>query len=191
MSDSPVFRSPVLTSYTAASTDAPLTLSDETPTSRTLLRASPGGPTADHLGVAYGASRVDGDVLVAGSRVDEWLLIGPAQAVADRVAELPTEEHVSVIDWTHGRAMFRLTGEPATGALEKVCGLDWSDDMTPDGAVVSGSVAKVSCDIIRSDRGDAPSYLILCDRSFGQYLFDTLIDAADEFGVDVNVNVKA
>ena len=35
--------------------------------------------------------------------------------------------------------------------LEKVCSLDWSDPMTPDGAVASASVAKVTCDIARND----------------------------------------
>ena len=59
--------------------------------------------------------------------------------------------------------------------------------MMPNGAVTSGSAAKVTCDLIRNDLDDTPSYLILCDRSFGQYLFDTIIDAGDEFGISVCV----
>jgi len=93
--------------------------------------------------------------------------------------------HLGVVDWTYGRAQFRLTGTAATRTLEKVCSLDWSDAMMPDGAVTSGSVAMVTCDLIRSDVDSTPSYLILCDRSFGQYLFDALIDAGDEFGLSV------
>ena len=69
--------------------------------------------------------------------------------------------------------------------LEKVCSLDWSDPMTPDGAVASASVAKVTCDIARNDVDGTPSYLVFCDRSFGQYLFDALIDAGNEFGLVV------
>lgn len=91
--------------------------------------------------------------------------------------------HASVVDWTHGRAAFRLSGAPAASALEKVCSIDWSDNMTPDGAVVSASVAGAGCDIVRNDATGAPSYLILCDRSFGQYLFDAILDACAEFGV--------
>lgn len=113
------------------------------------------------------------------------MLLGPLNAVEQRLAEMPTDGHVSVVDWTHGRAQFRLTGAEAPSALEKVCGLDWSDHMMPNGAVTSGSVAKVTCDLIRDDVDDTASYLVLCDRSFGQYLFDTLVDAGDEFGIAV------
>ena len=82
--------------------------------------------------------------------------------------------------------MFRLSGGDAARSLEKMCGLDWSDNMMPDGAVTSGSVAGVTCDLIRNDADATQSYLVLCDRSFGQYLFDTLIDAGDEFGASVS-----
>jgi len=105
----------------------------------------------------------------------------PGTPVAARTADVPTDGHVSLVDWTHGRAQFRLTGDLAPSALEKVCGLDWSDAMMPNGAVTSGSVAKVTCDLIRNDVDDTPSYLILCDRSFGQYLYDAITDATTEF----------
>jgi sarcosine oxidase subunit alpha len=88
-----------------------------------------------------------------------------------------------VIGFTHGRSLFRVSGAPVTALLEKVCSLDWSDTITPDGAVVSASVALVTCDIIRSDTEGEPSYLLVCDRSYGQYLFDSLIDAGGEFGI--------
>ncbi len=90
---------------------------------------------------------------------------------------------MSVIDYTHSRALFRLTGAGAASTLEKVCNFDWSDAMTPDGAAMSASVAGVACDIIRDDAGGTRSYLIACDRSFGQYLFDALLDAGAEFGI--------
>ena len=37
-------------------------------------------------------------------------------------------------------------------------------------------------DIDPPDTDDTRSYLISCDRSFGQYLFDALLDAGEEFG---------
>ena len=114
------------------------------------------------------------------------MLFGPAEAVQQRLDEMPRDGHVSVVDWTHGRAQFRMTGADAPRALEKVCGLDWSDHMMPNGAVTSGSVAKVTCDLLRDDVDNTPSYLVLCDRSFGQYLFDTLIDAGQEFALAVH-----
>ncbi len=184
----PTFQSPVTASY-EPTPGAALTLTDESALSKMVVRAAPGTAARGVLAQAFAGSRVAGNVLIAGSRPDEWMLIGPADAVATRVSEIPTDGHVSLVDWTHGRAMFRLTGDVASSAMEKVCSLDWSDAMMPNGAVTSASVAKVTCDIARNDVSGpdggerAPSYVILCDRSFGQYLFDALLDAGEEFGI--------
>ena len=179
------FESPVTSTYPSAG-DAPMTLGDISSMTKLIVRAADGTAATSQMGVPFGASRLEGDVLISGQRPSEWLLLGPAPAVGALAASLDRTGHVSTIDHTHSRAMFRLTGESAASALEKVCGLDWSDAMTPNGAVVSASVAKVTCDIIRNDNKGAPSYLIACDRSFGQYLFDALLDAGAEFGIGVN-----
>ena len=43
--------------------------------------------------------------------------------------------------------------------------------------------------MIRDDQespsGPVPSYLLHCERSYGQYLFDALLDAGAEFGIGV------
>ena len=173
MADSPAFETPIMR---AGSTQT--ALSDESETTKTLVRAAPDSAAGDHLGVAFGSSRrVDG-TLVCGSRPDEWLLLGDPSPV---VAGLDTTGHVSVVDFTHGRALLRLTAPDAAKVLEKVCSLDLSDAMTPDGAVASASIAKVTCDLVRDDRDGTPSYLIACDRSFGDYLFGAVLDACEEF----------
>ena len=109
--------------------------------------------------------------------------MGQAASVDPYVGTLDRGGHVSVIDHTHARALFRLTGVASSRLLEKVCNLDWSDAMTPDGAAASSSVANVNCDISRDDVDGEPSYRVACDRSFGQYLFDALLDAGGEFGI--------
>ena len=186
---SPAFESPVVRSYPSSGTGGGLTLSDESAVTKWLVRAPADGPTADVLGARFGSSQTaSGGALALGSRPGEWIILGTPDEVAAAVAELDGadgQEFASALDWTHSRAMFRLTGAEATRLLEKVCGLDWSDHMTPDGAVVSASVALVTCDLARNDVDGAPSYLIFCDRSFGQYLFDALIDAGNEFGLSV------
>lgn len=176
------FESPVVTTYPHRA-DAPLTLTDVSWTRKTIVRAEVDSSAATTLAVGFGASRKEGDTLLLGQRPGEWMLLGDPDAV---VAGLDTTGHVSVIDHTHSRALFRLAGRAAASLLEKVCSLDWSDPMTPDGAVVSASVAKVTCDLTRQDREGQPGYLIACDRSFGQYLFDALLDAGDEFGIGVD-----
>ena len=189
MADSLTFESPVVRSYdTVDSGD--LLLIDISATTKWLVRAS-GSPdaVAERLGAPFGSSSTAaGGATVLGSRPGEWILVGTAGAVAEAVeglSQLDSSDFVSCLDWTHGRALFRVTGNEATRMLEKVCSLDWSDPMTPDGAVASASVAKVTCDIARNDVDGVASYLVFCDRSFGQYLFDALIDAGDEFGLVV------
>ena len=188
MAESPAFESPVVRSYETAPGGS-LMLSDASATTKWLVRGGSDGAAADRLAVPFGSSHpTEGGALVLGSRPGEWIILGTAGAVAEVVSGLEgldSSDFVSALDWTHGRALFRINGADAPRMLEKVCSLDWSDPMTPDGAVASASVAKVTCDIARNDMDGTPSYLIFCDRSFGQYLFDALIDAGDEFGISV------
>ncbi len=188
MADPLAFESPVVRSYaTAKSGD--LVLADASATTKWLVRAAATGAAAKRLGAPFGSSSVAaGGALVLGSRPGEWVVLGTADEVAEVVEGLDgsdSSDFVTALDWTHGRALFRVTGDSAPRMLEKVCSLDWSDPMTPNGAVASASLAKVTCDIARNDIDGTPSYLVFCDRSFGQYLFDALIDAGDESGLVV------
>ncbi len=184
---SPVkFESPITKAY-PASVGATLVLSDVSSLAKLVVRADDDTAAAQQMAVGFGSSRMQGDVLIAAQRPTEWLLIGAADMVGPLAASIDRSGHVSTIDHTHSRAMFRLSGSDATRLLEKVCSIDWDDAMTPDGAVVSASVAKVTCDIVRNDQDGARSYLLACDRSFAQYLFDALLDAGSEFGIDAEV----
>lgn len=184
MPDTPTFESPVVKTYPAAIGNG-LKLSDVSETTKTIVRADPAMGERLGMRVGFGASRAEGDSLICGARPGEWMVLGSPEGAAAFVAQLDTSGHVSVVDHTHSRALFRLTGDEAADALAKVCSLDLSDAMTPNGAVTSASVAKVNCDLTRADT-DQRSYLIACDRSFGQYLFDALLDAGQEFGVSVS-----
>src|SRR5215217_5796799 len=86
----------------------------------------------------------------------------------------------------HGRALLRISGARAPDVLAKICAIDFSEVATPDGAAFSSFVAKLVTDVVRDDRGEEISYLLHCERSSGQYLFDALIDAGDEFGIEVD-----
>ena len=189
MADPLAFESPVVRSY-ATVKSGDLVLADASATTKWLVRASRSpNAAAERLGAPFGSSSVAaGGALVLGSRPGEWVVLGTADEVAEVVEGLDgsdSSDFVTALDWTHGRALFRVTGDSAPRMLEKVCSLDWSDPMTPDGAVASASLAKVTCDIARNDVNGTLSYLVFCDRSFGQYLFDALIDAGDESGLVV------
>jgi heterotetrameric sarcosine oxidase gamma subunit len=156
------FKSPI-TAGTVTAADGSVAVADETATAKIVVRAAAG-------------------TLVCGTRPDEWTLFAGLERAGELAASIDTTGFVSVLDITHGRAMIRVSGPKAAKVLEKVCNVDLSDDMTPDGAVFSASVAKVTCDLLRADRGGEPSYLISCERSFGDYVYAALADACTEFG---------
>jgi heterotetrameric sarcosine oxidase gamma subunit len=165
-----------------------LRLADRSPLAKVLVHAEPDGPFADRIGVMRGtARRISDGVLVASARPGEWLLLGvpgSASRLADEIAAPEGAELVTVIDLTHGRALMRLTGARSDAVLAKLCGIDFADRATPDGSALGSSVARVATDIVRDDVAGVRSYLLHCERSTGQHLFDTLLDAGREFGIE-------
>ena len=199
MTGEPIARSPISPAPPVAVVDgwevsrrrstAPLTLSDQTPLAKVLVHADPDGPYARAASVAFGrAAHVDGGVLEIGSGVGEWLLlgrVGSAGDLMDRVSARTDGDFVSVVDLTHGRALVRLTGGDAAPLLSKLCGVDLADDVTANLTAFRSLVAKVVTDVVRDDLAGTPSYLVHCERASGQYLFDVLIDAGAELGLEV------
>jgi heterotetrameric sarcosine oxidase gamma subunit len=198
VADGPIARSPIASAPPVAVIDgwevsqrrstAPLTLSDHTPLAKVLVHADPGGSYAG-TAVEFGrAARLDEDVIEVGSGVGEWLLLGPvgsAPRLMDLASSRADARLVSVIDLTHGRALVRLTGHPAAAVLSKVCGIDLADEVTPDLSAFRSVVARIVTDVVRDDLGPTPSYLLHCERASGQYLFDVLLDAGADHGVEI------
>jgi heterotetrameric sarcosine oxidase gamma subunit len=169
---------------------AELKITDCTPLAKVLVLGPTDGEIARALGVPFGrAARDMHGTLVVGSGPGEWLLLaapGTSAAVRERMEQVQDEGLVSVFDATHGRALMRIMGARAPDLLAKVCAIDFSEAITPDGAAFRSSVAKLVTDVVRDDRDGEISYLLHCERSSGQYLFDALIDAGDEFGIEVD-----
>jgi heterotetrameric sarcosine oxidase gamma subunit len=182
---------------------AALRITDCTPLAKVTVRAGPAGDIARLLGVSFGRAARDAHrALVVGSGPGEWMLLGApgtAAAIAARIAPSQDRELVTVIDATHGRALIRVTGADSAKMLSKLCAVDLSDEVTPDGAAFRSSVAALVTDVIRDDirpdegSADGPtadikvrSYLLHCERSSGQYLFDSLLDAGAEFSIEVD-----
>lgn len=176
------------------SSTAGLTLSDASPLAKVQVKAPWNGAMAARLGVPHGRAAPDRyGTLVVGSAPGEWLLIDApgtsgdlVQRVQAAAADLVATELVTVVDLTHGRAMMRLTGERSLDLLAKVCGVDLSEDLVPDGAALRTSVARLATDVIYQSHGRERSYVMHCERSSGQYLFDVLLDAGAEFGIDID-----
>ena len=174
---------------------ARLTLRDESPLAKVVVRGPFAGAVRSALGVGFGrTTRTDvpgvGQVLVVGAGPGEWIVLGPVGTGARLLGDLNerlsgTGEFASAVDITHGRALVRLHGPDARRTLAKVCGIDLDDRATPDGSALRTSVARIVTDLVRDDRDGEPSYLLHCERSSGQFLADMLLDAGTEFGVEV------
>lgn len=183
----------------AISSTAALTLTDVTPLAKVSIKASvkasgpapAGGGTEQAVGVPFRrARRGDDGALVVGSGPGEWLVLGRTGSAGRliehwRRATAGSGEPVTVLDLTHGRALVRLTGERAADALSTVCGIDLRDAATPDGAAFRSSVAGLVTDVVRDDVSTRPSYLLHCERSSGQYLFDALLQAGAAYDVGI------
>ena len=186
MSNPPVARSPIAPTgpvtihqgweLSTRKSSASLRLADLSHLSKVGVKAR-----AAPFDVGYGRSTRAGAWIVAGSGPDEWTLIGPANDTFD----VQTDGFATVMDLTHGRALMRITGPQSALVLGKMCPIDFSDSMCPNGAAFRASVANVVTDFIRDDVNGIRSYLLHCERSTGQFLFDALLDAGAEFGIDV------
>lgn len=121
--------------------------------------------------VRPGTSRKAEDGLVWSVSPGEWTSLG------DRPAE--------AVDLTHVRAMFRLTGTDASAMMNRVCALDFSDGMFPNGAAARTLFAGVATEIVRDDENGTPSYLLLPSRSYHTYILDVIRDAGTEFDLRI------
>ncbi len=220
MADRPLARSPITPSAPVTEVDgwevsgrqtiAPLRLADHTPLAKIAVRARVDGAVARALRVAFGrAARDPHGTLVVGASPGDWLLLAPpgaAAVVAERVRAAPADELVSVLDLSHGRALVRVSGAASVQVLAKLCAIDLSDAVVPDGAAFRSHVASVVTDVVRDDipagptggprsgNGAVPrdvddgvrSYLLHCERSVGQYLWECLLDAGAELGIEVD-----
>lgn len=184
-----------------------LTLTDASPLAKVAVRADVDGALARAVDVPFGRTSRDvvaldtaeGDLLVVGSGPGEWLVLGAPgthAAISEQLGRLAERlttgpsgdsgELVTVVDLTHGRALMRLTGPAAIELLARECAVDLSDVACPDGSALRTAVAGLATDVVRDDRDGTPSYLLHCERSSGQYLFDALLDTGTELGVDVD-----
>ena len=175
---------------------SPLTITDLTPLAKIVVRARWDGAAAGALGVPHGrGARNDTGALVTGSSPGEWLVLAPPGTAPEVTAALREAadgaELVTVLDLTHGLAVMRITGERSADLLAKVCAVDFGDRVTPDGSALRSSVARLAAGVVRDDQDGASapavrSYLLHCDRSYGEYLFGALVDAGREFGIEVD-----
>lgn len=189
----PVFRSPIA-ALEPAPTVSDLTVSDLTGVQVTLVQGQAGDVLKEHLPrvPANPGDVVDADEgLLARLTPAEFYLFGKlSDANLPGISELEASFEEAncfayATDLTHGRAVLKLIGPAAAEALSKICGLDFHDSAFASGQVKQTSAAKIKTLIVRYDEHDTPVYHLHVNRPYGQYFWDIVWDAGQEFGIVV------
>lgn len=142
----------------------------------------------------FGAALVDGPrTTVAGGF--EFVGIGPSRwhaisrgqgrdelRVALRAA---ARDLATIVDVSHGFTVFRFAGPMAAAALTRLVRLNLDPAAFPPGACAATELHGTSVQLRRMSDGDA--YECAVSRSFGGSLYHALTNAADPFGLSVEV----
>jgi sarcosine oxidase subunit gamma len=116
----------------------------------------------------------------------EWLAIVPGGTEAAVEAKLreALSGHFAVTDVSGGQTILSLSGKAVDNVLKKSSVYDFHSSQFPQGRCVQTTFAKASA-LISKTADDA--FDLVIRRSFSDYLFNWIIDAASEYGIDVEV----
>ena len=67
--------------------------------------------------------------------------------------------------------------------LRKLCALPLDPRDFPNLRVAQSSLAKVHCILVRRDLGGLPGFDLYVERPYGDYVWRSVIDAGQEFGM--------
>jgi len=112
---------------------------------------------------------------------DEWMLTVPGGTEADvqtRLRENLTG-HFSVVDVSGGQTSIHLSGDDVHGVLKKSSGYDFDELVFGVGRCTQTTMAKATA--LVSKRADG-SFDLIIRRSFADYIFSWIADAAGEYG---------
>lgn len=193
----PIFRSPITTSLAQTAPSAELTLADLTGAPVIHIQGEAGDLLQTYFAQipAKPGELVDvGGGLLARLTPAEFYLFGlSASAGLPTATELDNnfakaQRFAHATDYTHGKAVLRLSGRAAPDVLSKICGLDFYDMVFPSGRVAQTSAAKIKTLIARYDQNQTPTYYLHVNRPPGQYFWEVVWDAGQEFGLTTTDN---
>ena len=122
-------------------------------------------------------------VTVVWQAFDEWLLLtadGGQNALLERLRSALDGRHAAITDVSDLRAGFEIRGPRSRDLLAKGCAIDLHPRVFTTGDCAQTALARVRVTLRQLD--DTPAYQVLVERSYAQFLWDWLTDAALEFG---------
>ena len=123
---------------------------------------------------------------------DEWLLTLPAGQADKQLKALIKAlegQHAAVFDVSDSRITLSLSGVNAREVLKKGCGLDLHPSVFGTGQCAQSTLALAHVLIhqtAENKKTGAATYRLFIHRSFAEYAWTWLEDAAGEYGVRVN-----
>jgi len=103
-------------------------------------------------------------------------------AVEQRLMQQVGAGCVHLTNLTSVLTAVQVVGPRSRDLLGKLTALDLSSPQFANLTCTQGSVANVHAIVIRADVGGRLAYEVYYGREFGEYLWDTLMDAGQEFG---------
>lgn len=113
---------------------------------------------------------------------DEWLVLTPPDVqdqVLERLGEALGDHFAAVTDVSGGQTVITLSGKHARDVLAKGCTLDLHPRAFGPGRCAQTHIEKSAALIRQTD--EAPTFEIIVRRSFADYLWRWLQDAAREY----------
>jgi sarcosine oxidase subunit gamma len=112
---------------------------------------------------------------------DEWLITVPPGAAfgLETAFRATMPGHYSLVNGSGGLTVFQVTGPSVVDLLKKCVSVDIHLSVFPVNKVVSTNFAKATC-VLHRTTDDA--FELIVRRSFADYIWRWLSDAADEFG---------
>ena len=130
-----------------------------------------------------------GKLLSARLARDEFFLLTPAGVAPSATAAVRTAVAASgsagcahAVDVTSGLCGVAIVGPATQRLMSRISELDTSPRALPDLACVQSRFADIQALLLRRDVNGIPMYQLYASREFGEYLWETLVNAAGEVG---------
>lgn len=124
---------------------------------------------------------------------DEWMVVtkpgGGKHAFDALWKSLKVDGlHTSVADTSDARTTITVSGANARNVMAKLCSLDFHPSQFGPGQCAQTIVAKVGVMITQTaeTKSGGATYELYALRSFSTYLWKRLVDAANEYGVQIS-----
>ena len=122
---------------------------------------------------------------------DEWLITTAPDAAPKLLVSLTdklTDQHVAVFDVSDSRTIIEISGINARDVLMKGCNIDFHPRHFGPGQCAQSTLALAHVLVHQTalnKRTGAPTYHVYVHRSFAEYLWAWLEDAAAEYGIGI------